>query len=128
MTARRDTDRVIATWLTEIAPEGHVDYLDETLEALDADPPAAGLGKPREVAPRLARRSHRVAHPAPRADPRRPGPAARRHARRAGDRGVASERLPAPFGLAATGLVAFESGGDIVATLPDGSGSPDLDR
>jgi Tol biopolymer transport system component len=32
------------------------------------------------------------------------------------------QRLPPPFGLAAPGLVAFEEGGDIVATLPDGTG------
>jgi TolB protein len=31
-------------------------------------------------------------------------------------------RLPAPFGLAATGLVAFESGGDILVANADGSG------
>ena len=36
MTARRDTDRMIATWLVETSPEGHVDYLDQTLEALGA--------------------------------------------------------------------------------------------
>ena len=36
--------------------------------------------------------------------------------------GSGKKQLPEPFGLAATGLVAFEMGGDIVATLPDGSG------
>ena len=36
--------------------------------------------------------------------------------------GSGKKPLPEPFGLAATGLVAFEMGGDIVATLPDGSG------
>jgi Tol biopolymer transport system component len=33
-----------------------------------------------------------------------------------------AKKLPAPFGLAATGLVAFESGGDLIATMPDGTG------
>jgi Tol biopolymer transport system component len=34
----------------------------------------------------------------------------------------AARRLAPPFGLAATGLVAFEEGGDLVATMPDGTG------
>ena len=40
--------------------------------------------------------------------------------------GVGRNRLPAPFGLAATGLVAFESEGDLFATMPDGTGRRDL--
>jgi hypothetical protein len=36
--------------------------------------------------------------------------------------GSARKRLPEPFGLAATGLVAYVSGDDIVATMPDGTG------
>ena len=36
--------------------------------------------------------------------------------------GSGQKQLPEPFGLASTGLVAFEMGGDIVAALPDGSG------
>jgi Tol biopolymer transport system component len=36
--------------------------------------------------------------------------------------GSGKKQLPEPFGLASTGLVAFEMGGDIVAALPDGSG------
>ena len=65
MTPRRDSDRVIAIWLTEIAPESHVDYLDETLEALDRvrqRPAWASPGRwlpmqmtlPRVVVPRAA--------------------------------------------------------------------------
>ena len=36
--------------------------------------------------------------------------------------GAASRKLAPPFGLAATGLVAFVSGDDLVATMPDGTG------
>jgi Tol biopolymer transport system component len=120
MTARHDTDRVISLWLTEIAPEGQVDYLDETLAALDRvrqRPVWASPGRwlpmqmtlPRVVVPRAAPYlallallligliiALAVA---------------------GGQR-----RLPAPFGLAATGLVAFESGGDILVANADGSG------
>jgi hypothetical protein len=120
MTARHDTDRVISLWLTEIAPEGHVDYLDETLGALDRvrqRPVWASPGRwlpmqmtlPRVVVPRAA--PYRallallligliIALTV------------------AGEQ----KRLPAPFGLAATGLVAFESGGDILVANADGSG------
>jgi Tol biopolymer transport system component len=35
---------------------------------------------------------------------------------------IRKQQLAPPFGLAQTGLVAFESKGDIVATLPDGTG------
>jgi Tol biopolymer transport system component len=40
--------------------------------------------------------------------------------------GSIGHRLPKPFGLAAPGLMTFEEGGDIVATLPDGTGRRDL--
>jgi len=119
MTARRDVDRVIATWLTEIAPEGNVDYLGETLGALDGvrqRPAWASPGRwlpmqltvPRVVVPRAAPYlailvllligviiALAVAG--------------------------GQNRLPAPFGLAATGLVAFESEGDILVANADGS-------
>ena len=120
MTARRDVDRVIALWLTEIAPESHVDYLDETLGALDRvrqRPAWMSPGRwlpmqmtlPRVVVPRAAPYfvllalvliglivALAVAG--------------------------GQKRLPAPFGLAATGLMAFESDGDIVVADADGSG------
>jgi len=120
MTARHDTDRVIALWLTEIAPERHVDYLDETLGALDRvrqRPAWASPGRwlpmqmtlPRVVVPRAAPYIALLALLLI---------------------GViiavavagGQKRLPAPFGLAATGLVAFESQGDILVTDADGSG------
>jgi len=120
MTPRRDVDRVIAIWLTEIAPEGHVDYLDEILGALDGvrqRPAWASPGRwlpmqmvlPRVVVPRatpylailaLLVIGLIIALVA------------------AGGQ----KRLPAPFGLAATGLVTFESGGDILVANADGSG------
>jgi len=120
MTARHDTDRVIALWLTEIAPERHVDYLDETLGALDRvrqRPAWASPGRwlpmqmtlPRVVVPRAAPYIALLALLLI---------------------GViiavavagGQKRLPAPFGLAATGLVAFESQGDILVADADGSG------
>ena len=120
MTARRDVDRVIATWLTEIAPEGNVDYLDETLGAIDRvrqRPAWASPGRwlpmqltvPRVVVPRAAPYIAILALLLI---------------------GViialavagGQKRLPAPFGLAATGLMAFESEGDILVANADGSG------
>jgi Tol biopolymer transport system component len=119
MTARRAVDRVIATWLTEIAPEGNVDYLDETLGAIDRvrqRPVWASPGRwlpmqltvPRVVVPRAAPYLAILALLLI---------------------GVivalavagGQKRLPAPFGLAATGLVAFESEGDILVANADGS-------
>jgi Tol biopolymer transport system component len=120
MTARRDSDRVIATWLTEIAPEGHVDYLDETLSALDRvrqRPVWASPGRWLPVQMTLPRVV------VPRASPYLALLALLligliiALAVAGGQR-----RLPAPFGLAATGLVAFESGGDILVANADGSG------
>jgi dipeptidyl aminopeptidase/acylaminoacyl peptidase len=120
MTPRRDSDRVIAIWLTEIAPESHVDYLDETLEALDGirqRPAWASPGRwlpmqltlPRVVVPRAA-------------------PYLALLALLLIGLMIAlavvggQQRLPAPFGLAATGLIAFESEGDILVADADGSG------
>jgi Tol biopolymer transport system component len=119
MTARRDVDRVITTWLTEIAPEGNVDYLDETLGAIvrvRQRPVWASPGRwlpmqltvPRVVVPRAAPYLALLALLLI---------------------GViialavagGQKRLPAPFGLAATGLVAFESEGDILVANADGS-------
>ena len=120
MTARRDTDRLIATWLVETNPEGPVDYLDETLEALGRNrqrPAWASPGRwlpmqmtlPRVVVPRAAPYLALLALLLI---------------------GViialavagGQKRLPAPFGLAATGLLAFESEGDILVANADGSG------
>lgn len=120
MTARHDTDRLIAAWLVDTNPEGPVEYLDETLEAiggLSQRSAWTSLGRwlparltlPRVAAPRAALPLAVLAVLL---------------------LGVllalaiagSQKRLPPPFGLAATGLVAFEQNGDIVATLPDGSG------
>ena len=120
MTARRDSDRVIAIWLTEIAPQGPVDYLDETLSALDRVRQRPAWTSPGRWLPMQLTLPRVVV---PRATPYLAllallliglmialavagGP----------------QRLPAPFGLAATGLVAFESEGDIVVANADGSG------
>jgi Tol biopolymer transport system component len=116
MTARHDTDRVIALWLTEIAPEGHVDYLDETLGALDRvrqRPVWASPGRwlpmqmtlPRVVVPRAAPYLALLALLLI---------------------GLlvalaiagAQRRVPAPFGPAANGLVAYSKGGDIYTVDP----------
>jgi Tol biopolymer transport system component len=116
MTARHDTDRVIALWLTEIAPEGHVDYLDETLGALDRvrqRPVWASPGRwlpmqmtlPRVVVPRAA-------------------PYLALLALLLIGLLIAlaiaggQRRVPAPFGPAANGLVAYSNGGDIYTVDP----------
>jgi hypothetical protein len=120
MTARHDTDRVIALWLTEIAPEVHVDYLDETLGALDRVRQRPVWASPGRWLP-MQTTLPRVAVP-------RAAPYLALLAILLVGLIVAlavaggQRRLPAPFGLAATGLVAFESGGDIVVANPDGSG------
>jgi Tol biopolymer transport system component len=120
MTARRDVDRVIATWLTEIAPETHVDYLDETLGALGGVRQRPVWASPGRWLPAQLTR-HRVAPP--RLAPTLVLVALLLIATLVALAIVGSRpRLPAPFGLAGTGLVAFESGGDIVATMADGSG------
>jgi len=119
MTARRDTDRLIATWLTEVAPERHVDYLDTTLEAIGAIGQRPAWASPTRWLPSQLT-GHRVA--LPRLAPILVILALLLAATLVGLAIAGSRpRLPAPFGLAATGLVAFESGGDIVATLPDGT-------
>ena len=120
MTARRDVDRVIAIWLTEVAPEGHVDYLDETLVALDGVRQRPVWASPRRWLP-MQTTLQRVALP-------RLAPllailvllivAAIAALAMVGSR----PRLSRTFGLAATGLVAFESNGHIVAAGADGSG------
>ena len=113
MTARRDVDRVIATWLTEIAPEVHVDYLDETLVALDGVRQRPVWASPRRWLPMQMTPSAR-GHPAR-------SPRISRSSRSCSSALILAlaiaggqKRLPAPFGLAATGLVAFESEGDIL--------------
>jgi TolB protein len=120
MTARRDSDRVIAIWLTEIAPQGHVDYLDETLSALDRVRQRPAWTSPGRWLPMQLTLPRVVV---PRATPYLALLALLligliiALAVAGGQR-----RLPAPFGLAATGLVAFESGGDILVANADGSG------
>ena len=120
MTARRDVDRVIAIWLTEIAPEGHVDYLDETLSALDRVRQRPAWASPRRWLPMQMTLPRVVV---PRATPYLALLALLligvtiALAIAGGQR-----RLPAPFGLAATGLMAYESGGDILVANADGSG------
>ena len=120
MTARRDVDRVIATWLTEIAPEVHVDYLDETLVALDGIRQRPVWASPRRWLP-MQMTLPRVVIP-------RVAPYLALLALLLMGVIVAlaiaggQKRLPAPFGLAATGLVAFESDGDILVANADGSG------
>lgn len=120
MTAQRDVDRVIATWLTEIASEGHVDYLDETLEALGGVRQRPVWASPGRWLPMQSTLS-RVGVP-------RAAPYLALLALLLVAAIVAlavaggQKRLPEPFGLAATGLVSFESEGDIVASNPDGSG------
>jgi len=120
MTARRDSDRVIAIWLTEIAPQGPVDYLDETLSALDRVRQRPAWTSPGRWLPMQLTLPRVVV---PRATPYLALLALLligliiALAVAGGQR-----RLPAPFGLAATGLVAFESGGDILVANADGSG------
>ena len=105
MTARRDVDRVIAIWLTEIAPEGHVDYLDETLVALDGVRQRPVWASPRRWLPMQMTLPRVVI---PRAAPYLALLAllligvivALAHRGRA-------RRVAAPFGGAANGLVAF---------------------
>jgi Tol biopolymer transport system component len=121
MTARRDADHLIAMWLTETSPEGYVDYLDETLEGIDAIRQRPAWAIPGRWVP-MQTTLQRVALP-------RLAPllvilvllivAAIAVLAIAGSR---QQRLPAPFGVAATGLVAFESDGHIVAAAADGSG------
>ncbi len=120
MTARRDIDHLIATWLTEIAPEGHVDYLDATLDAIGEigqRPPWTSVGRwlpmqlplGRVVLPRVA-----------------PYLAVLTLVLILAIAAVVitggRNRLPAPFGLAETGLVAYVSDGDIFVTTADGLG------
>jgi Tol biopolymer transport system component len=120
VTAPRDTDRLIATWLVETSPEGHVDYLDETLEAIGGlrqRPAWASLGRwlpTRLTLPRVA---------VPRAAPYLALLALLLiGALLALVIAGSQKRLPPPFGLAVPGLVAFTSGDDIIATMPDGTG------
>jgi len=120
MTARRDADHLIATWLAETAPESHVDYLDVTLEALERVRQRPAWASPGRWIP-MQTTLQRVA-------PMRLAPilailflallAAIAILAIAGSR----PRLAPPFGLAATGLFTFESNGDIVAAAADGSG------
>ena len=112
MTARRDVDRVIAIWLTEVAPEGRVDYLDETLVALDGVRQRPVWASPRRWLP-MQMTLPRVVIP-------RAAPYLALLVLLLIGVIVAlaiaggQKRLPAPFGLAANGLVAFESEGDIL--------------
>ena len=120
MTARRDVDRVIAIWLTEVAPEGHVDYLDETLGALDRVRQRPAWMSPGRWLP-MQMTLPRVVVP-------RAAPFLAVLALLLIGLIVAlaiaggQKRLPAPFGLAANGLVTFESEGDILVANADGSG------
>jgi Tol biopolymer transport system component len=124
MNARRDADRLITTWLTEIAPEGHVDYLDATLEAIDGlrqRPAWTSPGRwllmqltlPRVVVPRATRYLAVLALLLI---------AAIVAVAIAGGQ----RRLPAPFGLAAAGLISFESEGDLFVAAPNGTGRQPL--
>jgi Tol biopolymer transport system component len=116
MTARRDVDRVIAIWLTEVAPEGHVDYLDETLVALDGVRQRPVWASPRRWLPMQLTLPRVVI---PRAVPYLALLALLLI-------GVivalavagGQKRLPAPFGAAANGLVAYSKGGDIYTVDP----------
>ena len=126
MTARRDVDRVIATWLTEIAPEVNVDYLDETLVAIDRVRQRPVWASPRRWLP-MQMTLPRVVVP-------RAAPYLALLALLLIGVIVAlaiaggQKRLPAPFGLAANGLVAFESEGDILVANRRRQRPPAADR
>jgi hypothetical protein len=116
MSARRDIDRVIATWLTEVAPEEHVDYLDETLGALDRvgqRPAWASPGRwlpvqmtlPRVEVPRAALYLALLA-------------LLLLGTLMALAIAGGQRRVPPPFGPAANGLVAYSKDGDIYTVDP----------
>jgi dipeptidyl aminopeptidase/acylaminoacyl peptidase len=116
MTARHDTDRVIALWLTEIAPEGRVDYLDETLGALDRVRQRPAWASPRRWLP--------VQMTLPRVVVPRAAPYLALLALLLIGVLVAllvaggQRRLPVPFGPAANGVVAYSKDGDIYTVDP----------
>lgn len=121
---RRDVDRLIATWLTEIAPEGHVDYLDATLEAIDRIAQRPAWTSPGRWLP-MQLTLRRVA--LPRATPYLAILALVLTAAIVGlVIATGAPRLPAPFGLAATGLVAFESDNGIFVAGSDGTGRREI--
>jgi Tol biopolymer transport system component len=117
MTARRDTDRLIATWLTEIAPEGGVDYLDETLQAIGALGQRPSWTSPGRWLP-MELTLRRVA--VPRFAPYLAILALLVIAAIVALALAGAARLPAPFGLARTGQIAFVSGGDILVATANG--------
>src|SRR5262245_58611393 len=125
MTARRDLDRTITTWLGEVATEAPVDYLVEPRDAIGRLGQRPAWTSPGRWLPMQLTLSR---------------PAVPRAATSlillalllvvalvalaiAGAR----PRLPAPFGLARTGLVAFESDDRIVIVSANGIGRRSLD-
>jgi len=121
MTVHDDFDRMLSTWLDETAGAGAPDYLDETLDGLSriGQRPAwmspgrwlpMQLTMPRVVFPRallvLALITLVVG-------------ALVAAALIAGSQ---QRRLPPPFGVAATGVFVYDSGGDLFVANPDGSG------
>ncbi|MEW6225611.1 MAG: hypothetical protein AB1627_13380 [Chloroflexota bacterium] len=120
MTARDDFDRLLAIWLDESAGAGTPEYLDETLTAIGRlRQRPAWLSPWRWLPMQLTMR--RVA--VPRAIPYFALLAlllvvALLAVALAGSQ----RRLPQPFGRAATGLIAFDTNGDIHVANADGTG------
>ncbi|MFL5779422.1 MAG: hypothetical protein ACJ761_10850 [Chloroflexota bacterium] len=118
---RTDLDRLIATWLDEDAGAGAPDYLDETLAGighLRQRPAWASPGRWLPVQMTLPRVV------IPRAIPAILVTGLLILALVAAAVFVGSRRhVPAPFGLAATGLLAYDSNGDILVAQADGSGT-----
>ena len=120
MTIERRADLVLPTVLGDLAGSGSLDYLDDVLATTaHTRQPRAWASIQRwlptggnDLAPAMPWRGLVVALVI----------IALLVASLALLAGSGKKQLPEPFGLASTGLVAFEMGGDIVAALPDGSG------
>jgi Tol biopolymer transport system component len=124
MTIERRADLVLPVVLDDLAGNADADYIDDVLVAtarmrqrrlsgsLQRWLPAVDGTGASVLAPRLAWRALAVALVI----------IALLLASLALVIGSARDQLPPPFGLAETGLVAFEAGGDLFATMPDGTG------
>jgi TolB protein len=121
MTVRDDFDRLLVVWLDETAGAGTPDYLDETLDGLATVGQRPAWMSPGRWLPML-QTMPRVA--IPRAVPILAVIALLIAALVVAALIVGSrqQRLPPPFGLAATGVFAFDSGGDVYVANPDGTG------
>jgi hypothetical protein len=120
MIVRDDFDRLLTVWLDESAGAGVPDYLDETLDGLARIEQRPAWMRPwRWLSMQLAMPRVYI----PRALPVLLLIALLIAALIAAALIVGSgPRLPAPFGAARNGLVAFDSEGDIFVANPDGTG------